>query len=55
VVAPEHQGQAESITTDEIERAYDIAVMHAGHISNIIMGLVRMWRKCWLGCAGSDW
>ena len=34
-MAPEHQGQAESITTDEIERAYDIAIMHAGHISNI--------------------
>ena len=30
--APEHQGQAESITTDEIERAYDIAIMNAGHI-----------------------
>ena len=42
--APEHKGQEESTTTDEIERAYHIVTTRAGHISNIIMGLVRMWR-----------
>ena len=26
-----HQGQAESITTDEIEGAYEIATIHNGH------------------------
>ena len=29
-----HQGQAESITPDEIEGAYEIATIHVGHPSN---------------------
>ena len=31
-----HQGQAESITPDEIEGAYDIATIHVGHPSNFL-------------------
>ena len=27
----DHQGQAESITSDEIEGAYEIATIHVGH------------------------
>ena len=30
-MAPEHQGQAESITPAEIEGAYEIATIHNGH------------------------
>ena len=31
-----HQGQAESITPDEIEGAYEIATIHNGHPSNFL-------------------
>jgi len=31
----DHQGKAESITTDEIEGAYEIATIHVGHPSNL--------------------
>ena len=33
-----HQGQAESITPDEIEGAYEIATIHVGHPSNFLWG-----------------
>ena len=33
-----HQGQAESITPDEIEGAYEIATIHNGHPSNFLWG-----------------
>ena len=33
-----HQGQAESITPDEIEGAYEIATVHVGHPSNFLWG-----------------
>ena len=35
----DHQGQAESITPDEIEGAYEIATIHNGHPSNFYLGL----------------
>ena len=41
----DHNGQAESITPDEIEGAYDIATIHVGHPTNIIMGLIWMCRR----------
>ena len=31
-----HQGQAESITPEEIEGAYEIATIHNGHPSNFL-------------------
>ena len=34
----DHQGQAESITSDEIEGAYEIATIHVGHPSNFLWG-----------------
>ena len=34
----DHQGQEESITSDEIEGAYEIAKIHVGHPSNNIWG-----------------
>ena len=34
-----HQGQAESITPEEIEGAYEIATIHVGHPSNFLWGL----------------
>ena len=33
-----HQGQAESITPDEIEGAYEIATIHNGHPSYFLCG-----------------
>ena len=33
-----HQGQAESITPEEIEGAYEIATIHNGHPSNFLWG-----------------
>ena len=30
----DHQGEAESITPEEIEGAYEIATIHVGHPSN---------------------
>ena len=35
----DHQGQAESITSDEIEGAYEIATIHVGHPSNFLWEL----------------
>ena len=35
----DHQGQAESITSDEIEGAYEIATIHFGHPSNFLWEL----------------
>jgi len=32
----DHQGQAESIISDEIEGAYEIATIHNGHPSNFL-------------------
>ena len=31
-----HQGQAESITPEEIEGAYEIATIHVGHPNNFL-------------------
>ena len=33
-----HDGQAESITSDEIEGAYEIATIHNGHPSYFLSG-----------------
>ena len=33
-----HDGQADSITPDEIEGAYEIATIHNGHPSNFFWG-----------------
>ena len=33
-----HQGQAQSITSDEIEGAYEIATIHNGHPSYFLSG-----------------
>ena len=33
-----HQGQAESITSDEIEGAYEIATIHNGHPGYFLLG-----------------
>ena len=35
----DHQGQAESITSDEIEGAYEIATIHVGHPSKFLWEL----------------
>ena len=34
----DHNGQADSITPDEIEGAYEIATIHNGHPSNFLWG-----------------
>ena len=38
----DHNGQAYSITPDEIEGAYEIATVNNGHPSNFILGVRRI-------------
>ena len=45
LVAPRNRGKSESITSDEIDKAYDIVIMHAENNSNIIIRLLSMFKK----------